>query len=182
MGLRPGRIVREIKKQAWTRYSIKKPRKSYVKSMPHNAIQITSMGNQKGYYTKRVDLVATKPVQIRDNALEASRQAANKYLEAKIPGQYHLFLRVQPHHVIREIKMVFGAGADRIQKGMKHAWGKPSDRAARVYEGTVVYTARVQDKDLPHVKEAFRRARIKLPGSYKVEVVDEVYGTAPAAE
>ena len=41
MGLRPGRIVREIKKPAWARFSKKKPRKSYVKSMPHNAIQVT---------------------------------------------------------------------------------------------------------------------------------------------
>jgi len=182
MGLRPGRIVREIKKQAWTRYSKRKPRKSYVKSLPHNAVQITSMGNQKGYYTKRIDLVSQRPIQIRDNALEASRQAVNKYLEAKIPNQYYLFLRVQPHHVIREIKMVFGAGADRIQKGMKHAWGKPSDRAARAYKGTIVYTARVQEKDLAAVKEAYRRARIKLPGSFKVEVVDDIYGTAPLAE
>jgi large subunit ribosomal protein L10e len=182
MGLRPGRIVREINKQAWTRFSKKKPWKSYVKSMPHNAVQVTTMGNQKGYYTKRVDLVATRPIQVRDNALEASRQAANKYLEAKILNKYHLFLRVQPHHVIREIKMVFGAGADRIQKGMKHAWGRPSDRAARMYPGTIIFTARIQPEDLPHVKEAFRRAKIKLSGSYRIVTIDEVHGTAPVAE
>jgi len=182
MGLRPGRIVREINKQAWARFSKKKPRKSYVKSMPHNAIQITSMGIQHGYYTMRVDLVATRPIQIRDNSIEAARQAANKYLEAKMLGRYHLFLRVFPHHVIREIRMVFGAGADRIQKGMKHAWGKPSDRAARMYPGSVFMTARVLEADIPHVKEAYRRAKNKLSGSYAIKVAEDIVGTPPVEE
>ena len=182
MGLRPGRTVREIKKQAWTRYSRKKPRESYVKSMPHMALQITAMGNPNGYYTHRVDLVAKEAVQIRDNALESARMAVNKTLETKIPNEYFLFVRVYPHHVIREIKMVFGAGADRIQKGMKHAWGKPSDRAARVYPGTVIFTTRVKQEHLPIVKAAYRLGDIKLPGDYAVKVYEEVVGTPPAEE
>jgi large subunit ribosomal protein L10e len=182
MGLRPGRIVREINKQAWSRFSKKKPRKSFVKSMPHNAVQITSMGVQSGYYTRRIDLVATRPIQIRDNSIEAARQAANKYLEAKIPNQYHLFLRVFPHHVIRAIKMVLGAGADRIQKGMAHAWGRPSGRAARMYPGSVFLTTRVLEKDIPIVKEAYRRAKNKLSGSYAIQVVEETVGTPPVEE
>ena len=182
MGLRPGRIVREIKKPAWARFSKKKPRKSYVKSMPHNAIQVTTMGVQSGYYTVRVDLVATRPIQARDNSIEAARQAANKYLEAKMPGRYHLFLRVFPHHVIREIKMALGAGADRIQQGMAHAWGRPSDRAARMYPGTIFLTARVMPPDVIHVNEAYRRAKNKLSGSYTIKTIEETVGKPPVEE
>jgi large subunit ribosomal protein L10e len=170
MGLKPARTMREIKKQAWTRFSKRKPRKSFVKAMPHMAIQITSMGAVHGDYTHTVELVAKDALQVRDNALEASRQAANKFLEAKIPLGYHLFLRVYPHHVVREIKMVFGAGADRIQKGMKHAWGKPSERVARIRPNLPIFTARCVEKDLGLMGEAFRRAKAKLPGRYAVRI------------
>ena len=179
MGLRPGRTCRYIDRPAFCRFSKKKPRQSYVKSMPHNSLNITSMGVVNGYYTHRVDLVAAEPVQIRDNALEAARMTANKPLEAKIPGNYHLFVKVMPHHVIRQVKVVLGAGADRIQKGMKHAWGRPSDRAARVKPGSVIYTARVRAENLPLVKNSFRLAANKLPGKYNICVVEEVVGTKP---
>ena len=182
MGLRPARTCREISKQAWTRFSRKKPRKSYVKSMPHLALNITAMGNSQGYYTHRIDLVAKKPVQIRDNALESARMAVNKTFETKIPSDYFFFVRVYPHHVIREVKLVFGAGADRIQKGMKHAWGRPSDRAARVKEGDVIFTTHVKEQNIPVVKAAYRLAKIKMPGSYAIRVVKEQRGTPPTEE
>ncbi|MEM2974341.1 MAG: 50S ribosomal protein L16 [Candidatus Micrarchaeia archaeon] len=179
MGLRPARTCRSIDRPAFTRFSKKKPRESYVKSMPHNALNITSMGNQKGYYTHRVDLIAEEYVQIRDNALESARMAANKPLENKIPGDYYLFVRVMPHHVIRQVKVVLGAGADRIQKGMKHAWGRPSDRAARVRPGSIIYTGRVRKENLPLMKESFRLAANKLPGKYSIRVTEEIVGTKP---
>jgi len=179
MGLRPARACRRIDRPAFSRFSKKKPRKSYVKSMPHNVLNITSMGNQKGYYTHRVDLVAKGPIQIRDNALEAARMTANKPLENKVGGNYHLFVKVMPHHVIRQVKVVLGAGADRIQKGMKHAWGRPADRAARVKKGTVLFTARVKKEHLPLIKDCFRLASNKLPGNYYVKVTEEIVGTKP---
>ena len=179
MGLRPGRTCRHIDRPAFSRFSKKKPRQSYVKSMPHNVLNITSMGNQKGYYTHRIDLVADEHVQIRDNALEAARMTANKPLEAKILGNYHLFVKVMPHHVIRQVKVVLGAGADRIQKGMKHAWGRPADRAARVKPGTVIYTGRVRKENLPLIKKSFRLAANKLPGKYSIRVTEDVVGTKP---
>ena len=179
MGLRPARTCREVKGQAYTRYSRKKPRKSYVKAMPHLALNITSMGNSSGYYTHRVDLISQKPIQVRDNALEAGRVAINKYLDKKLSGNYYFFVRVFPHHVIREIKMAFGAGADRIQKGMKHAWGRPSDLAARLDEGSVVYSIWVKEENIPFAKEALRRAKIKLPGKYSIKVFEDVRGTPP---
>jgi len=179
VGLRPARACRRIDRPAFSRFSKKTPKRSYVKSMPHNALTITAMGNQKGYYTHRVDLVADVPIQIRDNALEAARMCANKPLENKIPNNYHLFVKVMPHHVIRQVKVVLGAGADRIQKGMKHAWGRPADRAARVRPGSVIYTGRVKKEHLPLIKDSFRLAANKLPGKYSIRVVEQVVGTKP---
>ena len=182
MPLRPARTCREIKKPAWTRFSKKNPRKSYVKAMPHNALQVTAMGDPNKYYDRRVDLVAIEDVQARDNALEACRQAANKYLERELSGNYFLFIRIFPHHIIREVKMIFGAGADRLQKGMKHAWGKPSDRAARIYKGTIIFSIYIKKENLHHALEACRRAKSKLPGKYKTVVVEEERGIKQSEE
>ena len=182
MGLRPGRTCREVNKQAWCRFSRRKPRKSYVKSMPHLVANITAMGNSKGYYTHRVDLVSKVHVQIRDNAIESARMAVNKMLETKIPNDYFFFVRPYTHHVIRQMSQVFGAGADRISKGMKHAWGKPADRAARVQPGTIVFTVNVKETSIPIVKAAYRIAKIKLPGSYSVNTAENVMGVPPVEE
>lgn len=170
MGLRPAHTCRRISKQAYTRYSKKIPRKSYVKSLPHCALQIMSMGNPSASYSHVVDLVAKEEIQIRDNALEAARQAINKHLEAEIPQKYHFIVRVLPHHVVRVRKIVFGAGADRIQKGMKHAWGKPSERAARIRKGDPVYSIHINETELGFIREAYRRARSKLPGKYNIKI------------
>lgn len=41
-------------------------------------------------------------------------------------------VRVHPFHVIRINKMLSCAGADRLQQGMRGAWGKPYGSVARV--------------------------------------------------
>merc|ERR1739842_198652 len=51
---------------------------------------------------------------------------------------FHLRIRVQPFHVTRINKMLSCAGADRLQTGMRHAWGKPMGTAARVKIGKVL--------------------------------------------
>ncbi len=170
MGLRPARTCRTLDKVPWTRYSRKKPSKNYIKAMPHSTVQIFKMGNLTRSYENRFDLVAAEDVQIRDNALESGRQAINKLLEKKIPGAFMLQVRVYPHNVIRENKMILGAGADRLQKGMRHAYGRPSDRAARVHKGQAVFSLFIDAKHKPHADEAFRRARLKMPGKFRVEL------------
>jgi large subunit ribosomal protein L10e len=168
MGLRPARTCRDLSKVAWTRFSKRKPGKSFVKAMPHNQVQIFDMGNSKLNYEVRFDLIAETPIQARDNALESARQSANKYLEKLMPGNYYLKVLVFPHNVIRENKMILGAGADRLQKGMRHSFGRPSDRGARINTGQIVFSIRVMEKDEDKAREAFKRAKIKMPGSYRV--------------
>ncbi|MCX8175286.1 MAG: 50S ribosomal protein L16 [Candidatus Micrarchaeota archaeon] len=168
MGIRPARTLRSLDKTPWTRYSKKKPRKSYVKAMPHLSLLVYEMGNRKQEFDFTYELVAQEGVQLRDNALEAARQAANKYLEKTIPNQYFFKVRVYPHNVIRENKMIAGAGADRLQKGMRRAYGRPTDRAARVKENQPVFTIHVSKENAPHIEEAFRRAMRKMSGKYKI--------------
>ncbi len=167
MGLRPARTCRVVKNKAWSRFSKKTPRKSFVKALPHNSLNVFSMG-VTGAYGLRLDLVADYKVQVRDNSLESARQAANKYLEKKIPGNYFLKILVFPHNVLRENKMVSGAGADRIQKGMRQSFGRPTDRAAVIRGGQVLFSAFVNEANVPMVQEAYKRARGKLPGAFSL--------------
>ena len=83
--------------------------------------------------------------QISSEALEAGRITVNKYI-AKVSGKdsFHLRIRVHPFHVIRINKMLSCAGADRLQQGMRGAWGKPYGTVARVNIGQVLMSVRTK--------------------------------------
>jgi large subunit ribosomal protein L10e len=172
MGLRPAHTCRDVGKVSWTRFSKKRPRKSFVKALPHNAVQIFNMGDAKKPYEMEMELVAERPIQLRDNAIEAARQAANKHLEKQILGNFYFRVLIFPHNVIRENKMIVGAGADRLQKGMGKAFGRATDRAAKVKTGQKIFTIRLMKKDFEVVKDAMRRASQKLSGAYHTEVIE----------
>lgn len=167
MGLRPARTCRKPNKVPWTRYSKRKPRKSYVKSMPHKLLHIYTMG-KRGDYDLTIQLVASEPIQIRDNSLESARLALNKHLEKNMENKYLLKLRKYPHNVIRENKMILGAGADRLQKGMRKAYGRPTSRAARLKKGEALFDIKTDEVNVKFVEEGIRRAKCKLPGSWRV--------------
>lgn len=181
MGLRPARTCRKLNKMAWSRFSRKKPRKSFVKAMPHNSLNVFHMGNLKGTFDTTIGLTAQEDVQIRDNSLESARQAANKYLEKYAPNNYFLRVLVFPHNVIRENKMIAGAGADRIQKGMRLSYGKPMDIAARVHSGQSIFTLKLNKKDMALAREAFRRSMLKLPGRFSFVVSSNAPNAVPKA-
>lgn len=166
MGIRPAHAIRDINKVAWTRFSRSKPRKSYIKSMPHQDINVFRMGIDKKEFDVSIDLVSKEDLILRDNALESARQASNKYMEKAMIGEYYFIVRVFPHHVVRENKMIAGAGADRLQKGMRQSFGRPTDKAARIHKGTAVFTVRTYKRHASIVSKAFERATKKLSGSY----------------
>ena len=168
MGLRPAKTCRTLEKKPWARYSKRKPRKSFVKAMPHLSLLVYEMGDRKAKFDYTYDLVADYDVQLRDNSLEAGRQAANKYLEKTILNQYFFKVRVYPHNVIRENKMIAGAGADRLQKGMRKAYGRATDRAARIHKGQEVFTVDIAKANVPFLMDAFRRAKLKMCGSFTI--------------
>ena len=109
-------------------------------------------------------------------ALEAARICANKYV-TKIAGKdaFHMRVRVHPFHVLRINKMLSCAGADRLQTGMRGAWGKPYGTAARVNIGQIILSIRCKDSNQKVIMEALRRARYKFPGRQKI-IVSKKWG------
>jgi len=130
------------------------------------------MGDTKGKFEfeYRTLLVAQKEAQVRHNALEAARIAANRLLSGKLGGSYRLRILPYPHTVLRENKMIFGAHADRLQDGMRKAFGKPIGYAARVKLNQPVIMVHVNEDGLEVAKEALRVAGIRLPMTYRIVI------------
>ena len=171
MGIRPAKTIREWKGPAWSRTSKRKPRKCFVKGAPHSKVRQYNMGTDKRFDLE-VELCPTANVQLRDNAIEAARQAANKYLEKTLVDNFFLQVVAFPHLVIREHSALGVAGADRISKGMKKNFGKPKGRMARVRAGHAVLRARINKAQLPVLKAAFKRARLKMSGAFQLVIRD----------
>jgi len=169
--LRPARTCRTVKGQAWTRVSQRKPRKSYVKGVPNSRVRQWIMGTPKRMEVE-VALVATSPIFVRDNALEAARQATNKFLEKTLVHNYLFRVLKYPHQVVREHTALGVAGADRISSGMKLAFGRPKGRMARLNKGDAVFSVWLRQADLPVAKTALKRGRIKMSGAYDYVVRD----------
>ncbi|KUO43250.1 MAG: hypothetical protein APU95_00060 [Hadesarchaea archaeon YNP_N21] len=156
MPMRPARAYRYFSGPAYAR-------REYVKGVPGVRVTFFDMGNPNGDFPVEMSLVAEEAGQIRHNALEAARVAANRLLEVKVGKEnYHLKLRVYPHHVLRENPIAMGAGADRISDGMRLSFGRPIGTAARVDAKQRIMTVRTTKDFVEISKEALRRASMKL--------------------
>ena len=114
--------------------------------------------------------------QLSSEALEAARIAANKYMSTKAgKDSFHMRVRAHPFHVIRINKMLSCAGADRLQTGMRHAYGKPTGIVARVRIGQILISIRCKDVHVDTAIEALRRSKFKFPGRQKI-VVSKKWG------
>ncbi|MEA1924410.1 MAG: 50S ribosomal protein L16 [Candidatus Altiarchaeota archaeon] len=171
MGLRPSRCYK-WDSPAYTRTS-NNPQDSFITGIPGSKIIHYNMGNLKGDFEVETSIIAKDRIQVRHNALEATRTAVNRKLEKALGRMgYHFKIRVYPHHVMRENVMATGAGADRVQSGMRGSFGKPIGRAARVNRGQAVlsvYTMN-EERDLRIVKETLKMGVKKLPGNLEVVV------------
>jgi len=116
-----------------------------------------------------VHLLSDEYQQLSSEALEAGRICCNKYI-TKMAGKdsFHLRVRVHPFHVIRINKMLSCAGADRLQTGMRGAFGKPTGTVARIDIGQIIFSVRTKDNNKATVIEALRRAKYKFPGRQKI--------------
>merc|ERR1712173_74355 len=102
---------------------------------------------------------------------EAARICCNKYLVKNCgKDQFHIRMRTHPFHVLRINKMLSCAGADRLQTGMRHAFGKPVGMVARINIGQLLISIRTKNSNGPAALEALRRARYKIPGRAKIQV------------
>lgn len=81
---------------------------------------------------------------------------------------FHLRIRVHPYHVLRINKMLSCAGADRLQQGMRGAFGKPLGTCARVSIGQILMSIRCKEVNAVKAAESLRRAKFKFPGRQKI--------------
>jgi len=170
MGRRPARCYRYCKNKPY-------PKSRFCRGVPDPKIRIFDLGRKKARvdeFPLCIHLVSDEYEQLSSEALEAGRICANKYL-VKHCGKdaFHIRMRVHPFHVIRINKMLSCAGADRLQTGMRGAFGKPLGTVARVNIGQVIMSARVKDQHKAQTIEALRRAKFKFPGRQKIFVSDK---------
>lgn len=147
--------------------------------MPDPKIRIYDLGRKKAGvddFPLCVHMVSNEYEQLSSEALEAGRICCNKYI-TKMSGKdsFHMRVRVHPFHVVRINKMLSCAGADRLQTGMRGAFGKPQGTVARVQIGQIIFSVRTKDNNLPVVVEALRRAKYKFPGQQKI-VISKKWG------
>jgi large subunit ribosomal protein L10e len=118
-----------------------------------------------------VHLVSGELEQISSCALEAARIVVNKYM-IKFAGKdnFHLRVRVHPYHFVRINRMLTCAGADRLQTGMRGAYGKPEGAVARVRINQILMSVRTKMNFKAQALEAFRRATYKFPGRQNILV------------
>jgi large subunit ribosomal protein L10e len=146
-------------------------RKEYEKGSPDVRIARFTSGTPRDDYDLKLRLVSSEKVQIRHFAIEAARVSANKIISADENEEYFLEVKLYPHIILRENKMIATAGADRLQEGMRRAYGKPCALAARVKIGASILDLSIMRERLPTALAALKTAGSKLPKTYKVEQV-----------
>jgi len=167
MGRRPARCYRYQKGKPY-------PKSRYCRGVPDAKIRIYDIGKKRARFDEFpycIHLVSGEKEQITSEALEAARIACNKYMTNKTGKEgFHMRTRKHPWHVIRINKMLSCAGADRLQQGMRGAFGKPYGKSARVNIGDIIISIRTNAANVAHAKEALRRSMFKFPGRQKVAV------------
>lgn len=128
------------------------PKSRFNRGVPDPKIRIFDLGRKRANvddFPLCIHLVSNEYEQLSSEALEAARICANKYL-VKNTGKegFHLRVRAHPFHVVRINKMLSCAGADRLQTGMRGAWGKPNGTVARVNIGQIIMSVRTRDSSM----------------------------------
>jgi len=175
MGRRPARCYRYCKNKPYIK-------SRYCRGVPEPKLRIYDLGKKKANVDEFpfvAHLLSWEHEQISSEALEAARISCNKYI-TKLAGKdsFHMRVRVHPYHILRINKMLSCAGADRLQTGMRGAFGKPLSLVARVDIGQILFSVRSKDNAKPHVIEALRRAKYKFPGRQKI-VLSNKWGFTP---
>ncbi|RMZ73670.1 60S ribosomal L10-A [Pyrenophora seminiperda CCB06] len=175
MARRPARCYRYCKNKPY-------PKSRFNRGVPDAKIRIFDLGRKKANvddFPLCIHLVSNEYEQLSSEALEAARICANKYL-VKSGGKesFHLRVRVHPYHVVRINKMLSCAGADRLQTGMRGAFGKPNGLVARVNIGQILMSVRTRDSNRAIALEALRRCQYKFPGRQKI-IVSKNWGFTP---
>jgi large subunit ribosomal protein L10e len=161
MARRPSRCYRFCKNKPY-------PKSRFCRGVPDSKIRNFDIGRRRATvdeFPVCIHVVSRELEQIASEALEAARIQANKYMVKRANKDvFHMRTRAHPFHVLRINKMLSCAGADRLQTGMRGAFGKPNGVCARVRIGQILLSMRTKDAYVPQAYEALRRAKMKFPG------------------
>jgi len=149
--------------------------KAYIKTVPPSAVVKFVMGDSKKFnnnkFPYKAEIISNVDCQIRDAALEASRQQISRELLETIGTDFYLSVGVYPHHILREHKQAAVAQADRMSQGMTLSFGKTVGRAAQVHKGKSIFTIGVSSEGaLVKLREIYRKTKSKLPIVTRFEV------------
>jgi len=146
-------------------------RKEYIRKIPGSKVVQFDMGSLSEEFPVKVTLAVKSHTSLSHNSLEAARIASNRFMQRKAGRMgYHLKIRVFPHQIVRENPMATGAGADRVQNGMRKSFGKSISSEAVVKKNQKVLTIDTTKKNFLDAKEALRRASMKLPVGCKIVI------------
>ncbi|MDO8517251.1 MAG: 50S ribosomal protein L16 [Nanoarchaeota archaeon] len=159
----------------YTRKS-KVKQKSYIKAVPYSKVVKLRMGDLEGYakgkYPITLNVYSVDALQIRDNAIESIRQYLHRFLAELVGKDYYFEIKIYPHHILRENKMITGAGADRMQTGMALSFGKTMGRAALVKKGQLLFfVSLLNQKHESIARDLINSAKVKMPGKIHVETI-----------
>lgn len=175
MGLRKAGAYSKRYARPYTRKS-KVKTKTYIKAIPNSKVVKMKHGDvvkfEQGKFPVVLNIVSKEKVQIRDNAIEAVRQYLNRFLVERVGKDFYLEVKIYPHHIIRENKMLTGAGADRMQTGMALSFGKTMGRAALVKAGQTIMTIAVSTpKDESTARQLIASCKARLPCTLQVDTI-----------
>jgi large subunit ribosomal protein L10e len=159
----------------YTRKS-KVTQRSYIKTIPNSHIVKFRMGDIKGFQEGKYPITlyvrSKHEVQLRDNAIEAVRQYLNRFLTEGIGKDFYFEVKPYPHHILRENKMITGAGADRMQTGMALSFGRAIGRAALVKKNQVIFIfGLLTQKNEMEVRKLIGSMKARLPCTISIESV-----------
>ena len=168
-GLRKGIAVRTLTRPYTRKSKFKK--KNFIKVVPGIKVVKFDMGAITKDFQYEVSLITKDSMNIRQNAIESARQIINRNLFNQLGAlNYKFKVRIYPHHILRENKMLTGAHADRMQTGMSHSFGTPIGAAARVKKGQILFTAYVDKENIDKAKKSLRTATPRIPAKCSVEI------------
>jgi len=173
MALRKAAAYTKRKARPYTRKS-KVKSKSYIKTVPNSLVIKFRMGDLPGYRDGKYKIIliakSHEKVQVRDHAIEAMRQFLNRFLTEKFKKEFYFEVKPYPHHILRENKMLTGAGSDRMQTGMSKSYGKSIGRAALVKPGQEFFRIAVlTPKQESEARDLIRSIKSRLPCRIYVE-------------
>lgn len=145
-------------------------RQKYIHSKPPLRVLRFTLGDAGLDYEYKITMVAPHSVKLSGKSLEAARVTANKVLKIEAGVNFMLKVVTYPHEIIRSHKFMGFAGADRLSQGMRHSFGKVTERAAMVKVNQIILAVFSTQAGVETAKKALTRASKKLPVSCRIEV------------